>query len=50
MISIKYILKSSTVIIMNSVLVGVKITSVVLFYCSRILKMRTKYSLTIVLK
>lgn len=50
LISIKYVLKSSTVIIMNNVLVGVKITSVVLFYYSRILQILTKYCLSIVLK
>lgn len=38
LISIKYILKSSTVIIMNSVKVDVKITSVVLFYYRRVLQ------------
>lgn len=43
LISIKYILKSSTVIIMNNVLVGVKITSVVLFYYSRILQILSQH-------
>jgi len=46
----KYMLKSSTVIIMNSGLVGVKITLVVLFYYNRILQILTKYCLSIVLK
>lgn len=38
LISIKYILKSNTVRIMNSVEVDVKITSVVLFYYRRVLQ------------
>lgn len=45
LISIKYILKSSTVIIMNSVFVGVKISSVILFYYNRVLQILNTVSL-----